>query len=97
MASSLRESPACVELVGDEAAGRDLDRALAGALQQVEDFLAAWRKAEERLGLQQEGAVVADVVDDGERMRDSVGRSMRTVSSSGRSRPSLKTSTAQMT
>ena len=32
-----------------------------------------------------------------QRMRDSVGRSMRTVSSSGRSRPSLKTSTAQMT
>jgi hypothetical protein len=31
------------------------------------------------------------------RIRDSVGRSMRTVSSSGRSRPSLKTSTAQMT
>jgi dynein-related subfamily AAA family protein len=30
-------------------------------------------------------------------IRDSVGRSMRTVSSSGRSRPSLKTSTAQMT
>ena len=55
-----------LELVGDEAAGGDLDRAFSGSFQQVEDFLAAGREAEERLGLQQEGAVVADVVDDGE-------------------------------
>ena len=55
-----------LELVGDEAAGGDLDRAFPGALQQVEDFLASGREAEEGLGLQQEGAVVADVVDDGE-------------------------------
>jgi hypothetical protein len=56
--------------------------------------------------------VVADVIDHGERLvvlllpeaaaellepEDSVDRSMRTVSSSGRSRPSLKTSTSQMT
>ena len=55
-----------LELVGDEAAGGDLDRALPGALQEVEDLLASGREAEEGLGLQQEGPVVADVVDDGE-------------------------------
>jgi hypothetical protein len=55
-----------LELVGDEAAGCDLDRAFSGSFQEVKDFLAAGREAEERLGLQQEGAVVADVVDDGE-------------------------------
>jgi hypothetical protein len=38
-----------LELVGDEAAGRDLDRALPGSFQQVEDFLATGREAEERL------------------------------------------------
>jgi hypothetical protein len=37
-----------------------------GALQQVEDLLACGRKAEKRLGLQEEGPVVADGVDDGE-------------------------------
>jgi len=47
-----------LELVGDEAAGCDLDRALPGPFQEVGDFLAAGREAEERLGLQQEGAVV---------------------------------------
>jgi hypothetical protein len=55
-----------LQLVGDGAAGRDLDRPFPGALQQVEDLLASGRKAEERLGLQEEGPVVADVVDDGE-------------------------------
>lgn len=44
-----------LELVGDGAAGCNLDRALPGALQQVEDFLATGRETEQRLGLQQEG------------------------------------------
>ena len=47
-----------LELVGDEASGCDLDRALSGSFQEVEDFLATGREAEERLGFQQEGAVV---------------------------------------
>jgi hypothetical protein len=55
-----------LELVGDGAAGRDLDRPFPGAFQQVEDLLASGLQAEERLGLQEEGPVVADVIDDGE-------------------------------
>jgi hypothetical protein len=55
-----------LELVGDGAAGRDLDRPFPGALRQAEDLLASAREADEGLGLQEERPVVADGVDDGE-------------------------------
>ncbi len=56
----------CLQLVGHFASRRQFLRAVAQPLEEVEDLAVAGRQAEQRLRLEEEHAVVADVVDDGQ-------------------------------